>query len=783
MATTHAHWVELRIHGVSGTPPEDMLGSGYTKQVAGDAWGRFFRPVDSTGREVQEPGRVLEGYHWGQFTSGNWRQGLWLILIPFGFVNAAAFMVPDPGRRRAVRFWTAVTSGLIRCVGVGLTSTFTLAFSLILVDLLAWRTAPQVGWLKAVPNGYVMAAGVVASALVMLGVRSLGNQKRRRTAPEDAPGSIAATNTVGLCRRLFYSGDPDAPTLGRLHLAAAWTVSALIGIVTTRAISPSSLADALLVPGLLLVTVITLATTFLGDPEASATGTETHKIWHQRIMHQVSYLLLLLAVLLVLGAAWAMVAGPRIPDPPNSTRAALNFDSYSRWLLALMALVVAALFVACAALAAVTRDLDSRSPRQFHRYARGLAPAAAASTGLFLGVGFCGSFVLGAAKAVGAGQQTELLYRVAYAWGWTVLLGTALVVVGLVATMLRRGALLAETTASYAGLADREPPRRPLTLPEGWERRVAGAAAVARAKNLIPAVFLTVAGGGLAMTVVAATEMFGREPPFPVGLLSGVRGSHQFENFLIDLGTYALLALAGGLYLLGRRALSRRDARRGVNVIWDVVSFWPHSAHPFVPPAYSQFAVRELRNRVRFHLGELDARPPEGPAEAVVISAHSQGSLIAFASMLWLGDGEIERVGLVTFGSQLQVAFARAFPAYVNFALIEQVYAKLAGRWINLYRETDPIAGPVLSWDRSPMTAGDPTSRTVGRTDLVPDRLDPDTGRRESGHDWRLLDPAPADPGLQLGQVVKMARHSGFPASGDYPAAVARVRPGSGEPG
>ena len=445
MTTANPHWVELRIHGVSGTPPEDMLGSGYTKQVAGDAWGRFFRPVDSMGRETQEPGRVLEGYHWGQFTSGNWRQGLWLILIPFGFVNAAAFMVPDPGRRRVVRFWSAVAGGLIRCVGVGLTSTFTLAISLILVDLLAWRTAPQIGWLKVVPNGVVMAAGVLASGVVMLGVHSLGNQRRRRTAPENAPGSIAADNTVGLCRRLFYSGDPDAPTLGRLHLAAAWTVSALIGIVTTQAISGGALADALLVPGLLLITVLTLATTFLGDPEASVTGTQTHTIWHERIMRPVSYLLLLLAFLLVLGAAWAMVGGPRIPDPPNSTRAALNFDAYSRWLLALMALVVAALFVACAALAFVTRGQAANTPRQFRRYARGLAPAAAAATGLFLGVGFCGSFVLGAAKAVGAGQQTELVYRVAYAWGWTVLLAAVLVVVGVLATMLKRRALLVET--------------------------------------------------------------------------------------------------------------------------------------------------------------------------------------------------------------------------------------------------------------------------------------------------------------------------------------------------
>ena len=76
-------WVELRIHGVSGTPPEVMLESRHVRQVAGDSWGRFFRPVDGEGTERQSvPLRTLEGYHWGKYTSGSSLKGLWLILIP-----------------------------------------------------------------------------------------------------------------------------------------------------------------------------------------------------------------------------------------------------------------------------------------------------------------------------------------------------------------------------------------------------------------------------------------------------------------------------------------------------------------------------------------------------------------------------------------------------------------------------------------------------------------------------------------------------------------------------
>src|SRR6478735_2352693 len=101
-AADQPEWVELRVHGVSGTPPESILLSTFVKQVAGDTRGRFFRPADSLGNERQQhDGRIVEAYHWGRFTSGSWTQALWLLIIPLGIVNAAAFTLPpipgDPG--------------------------------------------------------------------------------------------------------------------------------------------------------------------------------------------------------------------------------------------------------------------------------------------------------------------------------------------------------------------------------------------------------------------------------------------------------------------------------------------------------------------------------------------------------------------------------------------------------------------------------------------------------------------------------------------------------------
>jgi hypothetical protein len=106
------NYVELRVHGVSGTPPEDMLDSPLVRQVAGDLDGRFVRPVNADGTEVRaNDGHIVEGYHWGPQTSGSWRQALWLVLVPFGLVNAAYFMLPD----RGVRWPRGALRGLGSC--------------------------------------------------------------------------------------------------------------------------------------------------------------------------------------------------------------------------------------------------------------------------------------------------------------------------------------------------------------------------------------------------------------------------------------------------------------------------------------------------------------------------------------------------------------------------------------------------------------------------------------------------------------------------------------------
>jgi hypothetical protein len=120
-------------------------------------------------------------------------------------------------------------------------------------------------------------------------------------------------------------------------------------------------------------------------------------------------------------------------------------------------------------------------------------------------------------------------------------------------------------------------------------------------------------------------------------------------------------------------------------------------------------------------VGPSDIGAAGRPFDKVVLSGHSQGGVITQAACAvlhaeaerdiaeperqdpWLAHGlaqqAIDKTYLVTYGSQLQFIYARLFPSYFGFALQRRLFtAKLDGRWRNLYRWTDPLGGPVLSW-------------------------------------------------------------------------------------
>jgi hypothetical protein len=644
--------------------------------------------------------------------------------------------------------------------------------------------------LRALGVRWTLAAGLVLAGAVIFVLHRMGDENRAARFDPAPAGSLAdAGESAGMCRRTFFTETVSAPVLGRLHLATGYSVVALTGALTWQSIADTTpgtrgggFQSVVWAASLLLLAVASTLVIWLGDPEQAISGT-TDYAWHV-VLPSLSKWLVVASGAAVLAAAGLLASTrPRL--------LVLDLDSYARFLPLFATLAILPLLVVCAWLGRRTIGSPaSTTPPPYRGYARGLAAWAATASGLFVGVGFCAAFDLGVAKLVGRPAQTDLIYRIAYAWGLTVCLVVVILLVAVpwwrrqASEHLPGVALAYRRVDTGTGLSDR--------LPGRWDHRVAAAIGTAQGKLLVAWPVLLFASVGTVISLITWMEMFhwdtpglvawlshGREtlPPAPSVVARPVIQARPFV-VLYNVGTYALIASAGMLFVLGRRALRTEQTRRGINVVWDVISFWPHSVHPFVPPSYAQFAVHDLRRRIRFHLGMLpSADAPADDAPAVVVSAHSQGSLIAFATMLWLGEEERRRVALLTYGSQLQVAFPRGFPAYVDVELLAQVRDALGGRWVNLYRETDPIAGPVLSWDRAPLTAPPalPTSRRIGCAEPATDVLVGRTGRRESGDDWRVLDPPPVDASLQVTTLTHLSKHSGYPGTVDYCDAVARL--------
>lgn len=871
--TAHAGWVELRVHGVSGTPPEAMLARPHVIQVDGDDKSRFFRAVDAEGVEITAPdGHVVEGFHWGNYTSGSWRKSLWLALIPFGLINAAAFMLPavedNYGRvDNTARRWRIGAMAGLRLQAVFLTVTFAFATGLVLIDIIGTRLAYR--HLTSIPDkleNFVPAvAAVVAGLLISLlglslrpGILLKGPPAEPEPDPALQPVDAATPPTTASIRHIerrtpfaraaFYRGDSDTPAFRALHVAIAlFTIALMAQRFSGKqlwAVEVSQGRPGLGVTILLLLMVAIAATVGLGDPERAATtlhgglGGGGQLTWH-RWISRLSLVLLCLAVLSVALSAVALqhrglprevaLEGKDRSRIPDFVHRVEQFDTIGRWLV-LLGVVAALLALVC------TSGLAHRAKRwrpargedawHFRSYSGGLTSIAVANLAVILGVGFAAATVTGVSTALGQREvdparhekaasvfgTTPLIDRVAYAWGLGLVLG-AIAIIGWVlgSRAVSRGGLKAHADVGYPSRMD-DPARRddaePYPAPrlKQWRKALESAVWKARLKNQVELlIWFVVSLGGVLAALLSWSELakltndVDKLPsalrPFSVAPdeVSGLSGSwDQVARVLAQVGAWALLGLIALLIAKGRQAVRDEQTRRGINIIWDVISFWPHAVHPFAPAPYSQRAVVDLTERIRYHVA---ARSEGGSGRRVIVCGHSQGSLVSFAALSLLSDEELESVGLLTFGSQLRVIFPRAFPAYVNHRAIAATRALLGNAWINLWRDTDPLAGPVLSWNHvigvdppreehfdppkdtlAPIPGSIPT---IGQVAAITEAF----GVWRCGDDWRLADPvrrpSPIPPGADQmveAPITALRGHSRYWSDPVWPAALTALR-------
>src|SRR5918998_1914435 len=230
--------VEIRVHGVGGTPPQDLLGTHVERIVrtGGEGKSAFFRRIGAPGARLRE---AIEGYAWGPLTSGGLTQPLWIFALPFTLLNVAGWMLP--AQKRSPRLW-GVARSLIIFLGLTLTAGYVLGVSVIVLKqvFVQWGLGGLI-----TDRAWAVALGSLAVIILMLATAWVTRSRQRTfenvtspVAPPDlgrAGGTFEAVRSAlseerGLATPDFWSRAPGVKALLDLHFFTAVAVfAALLG--------------------------------------------------------------------------------------------------------------------------------------------------------------------------------------------------------------------------------------------------------------------------------------------------------------------------------------------------------------------------------------------------------------------------------------------------------------------------------------------------------------------------------------------------------------------------
>ncbi len=713
--------VELRVHGVSGTSAESLLDHPVVIRVAGDDNAGFYRPRPGFGISDRPDGLRTEAYRWGALTAGSAVRTLSLLfLLPFMLINLAVWTRPATGG----------TGGLIgplcRLLAATVTISFVLSVVGVTVDIVGWQCAPYhpcvrgrgyLGWLADLPLGPRLAVLALVPIAALRVLWWLGERSAR--VFEAFPAARGQDRTGGgedrIDRPGFWNDALVVQRLRAIHFAVGLGAlnASLLGAQLHIHPTPEALALFVAVWVLLAACVVLLVLPSRAEKDGPGRGPVNLR--GIRTVRVVSPLLTL--------AALAYTATPLEREPPQG-----QLPGYEGAVAALVAVQTALL----AALVVTTLHQRQLSAAAARSWLSGLATPVFASAAVAAAYGFSAALVYRVADFLDRGEipnpvrpnvpgAPPLEPPVSYRWA---------ALAGLVSVMVVAATALWQIVTTRRGrrrLAE-EIIRRdfPDPPPEALPRRTAVREVVARAalaERLSPVfiVFLVLSLVGVAAT---ALDLIGVGPSDLSRKLARTDGMTTYDLAVAtDVGIFVIGLVGVGIVVLGLLSYRSEDTRRTVAVIWDLGTFWPRTVHPFAPPCYAERAVPELAKRVT-------ALTNRG---GVIISGHSHGSVLAAATLLQLPEEVLPRVALLTHGSPLHRLYARLCPAFLGDPILYEVGNRIGWRWVNLWRNTDPIGGPLFSahWPGQPprvqAPAGtvdrrlrDPRGITVEQDDTVP---------------------------------------------------------------
>ncbi|MBV7696289.1 hypothetical protein KWI83_11690 [Streptomyces sp. TRM70350] len=680
--------LELLVHGVGGATPEHMLDDPRTVRVSGDDTAAVFRradDVEAESRPTDPDGRpVPEAYVWCNLTSGNGARALWLLLLPFMVANLAHWMRPTArDRARTIRLYGL----LVRLVGLSLTVLLVAAACEVALDLTAWQcagtracaerhtwldflspTASGDGWWSP-PGRRLALASLVPAALVgllwYLSRRTWSAYESERPLVRD-PGEDTARSALG--RPGFWYGRRLVARLRGAHTAAGLlTVAAAVAQAAARHDREAGGPAALEALGWLLEAALVLGAVVVVVVVCRRGRSEKH-LDREIDASPVRHLPLGALVLLVLTLVYACWERPgwesdgRLPGD-----AAFGGIALVQGLLVIVLAVVAHLLY--------RSDPDPRTAM------RGLAGPAVAMLACALGGVMSGGVSQRVADWVDGTRASIPGAPVLLTWQASVippLLVVLLLLAGWQAwrTLGLARAERAVVERDYAGEAEDRDRTRRIARTRAMATLTDRGPLFVAAVSTVSLILGTGALAGAMTTDKTPSEAAQHTHPFVHG---AVDTAQALGSWLIGLGFILFVTL-------GRRAYKDRSARRTIGVLWDVGTFWPRAAHPFSPPCYAERAVPDLTWRITTWTRTTGGR--------LVLSGHSQGSVLAAAAAWQLSPAVRKRVALLTYGSPLGRLYGRWFPAHFGPAALAALHDEV-DCWRNLYRVTDPIGGPV----------------------------------------------------------------------------------------